>query len=162
MHRRIKQYLLTFRLSLIAIAIGSASLGLIPLADFKGTSIQRAIAYGVGIIFWLFTISGYSLFALSCKQRKDISKRLDIVKKSKHKIGILSIFSTFEGTIADVILLFSVVLTIIVLFFCNKTTWYSITAIILLLFSAQMHCILNGENFKYTKFVQSRRVKNAY
>jgi len=162
MQKRVNQYLMTFRLSLCLISIGTLFIVLIPVADFNGSHAEKVLAYGIGLVFWLFTIMGYILFYLSVRRKKALIERLKTVKRTRSKVGAVCFFSTFEGSITDGIMIFSAILFATNLLFIKDTSWFAMITVTLLMFSVQMHCILNGENFKYSKFIQSRRVRNAY
>lgn len=159
MQRQTRRFIKTFRLSITFIAIGSLMIMLIPFADFNENALKKILAYFIGIGFWGFTIYGYYLLLNAYKQKKKIEK--DFPKRvKKQRLGIFNFFATKEGMLADIMCVISIVAFGIVTLFKIKIDLFTMVVISLLIFSFQMHCILNGENFLYMKFIISRREKN--
>lgn len=162
MQKKINKYIMTFRLALISTVLGSIPIAFIPLADFNGSTVQKVIAYCIGEMFWLFTVAGYVLFCISLKQKRDIAQNIKTAKRNGRKIGLICFFSTPEGSLADGLLIVSAVMLVMNMIVFKNVSWYGMISVTLFMLSAQLHCILNGDNFKYKKYLQLRRVKNAY
>lgn len=97
-----------------------------------------------GILFWAGLIAGGILYALALKK---IPKQIRVIQGIRP--GILHFFSNMQATVADIIMIISIVLTIY--FAMNDKSNQAIAAVVLfiMLLSIYAHCLLNGKVFRY-------------
>ena len=134
-------------LSLILIAVSSLSLICVTFADFGGTGFQRFAAYFTGVVFWTCLIAGYILLFMVSKRRKADKS----VKMKDTRPGIICFFTGKKAKIADITMFAVIVLFLIFLFIPGVSPAVRIIFIALLVLTVQMHCILNGVNYRYTR-----------
>jgi hypothetical protein len=145
MRAEIRKLKTWFSISIGCIGLSSASLLMIPFADFRGSPPQKAIGYVIGTVFWAGIIAGYIIFWLLSRSRKQIPSN---GRCTKPRIGIISFFRTFTGMIADVICGLSLIgLVIAIAVAGDHAGWFTFLLIAVFIFSLQMHSILNGENY---------------
>lgn len=124
----------------------------IPFVSVEGNSIQRIMAYVVAMFFWLAVISEIIIARQSSKIRAKMERRIYRNKQIRlSSVGILSFFKNKEAMMADVLLFVSVVVLGIVIWAKIVTTWIIICVVSILILSFNMHCILNGRNYRYIK-----------
>jgi MFS family permease len=144
-----------FMASICFIGFSSLSIAFIPYGDFNGNNNELIIAYMIGGAFWAGILAGYSLFIILNKKRKKLAEKQKM--RSRPLRGAFCFFQTRNGMVADITCGISLIASVI-LISAAGSSWQWITFIIIsvFLFSLQMHCILNGENYKYIKFQESR------
>lgn len=128
--------------------LSSFSLVIIPFSDFKGTNIQKVLAYVIGASFWLLLIVAWAIQII-------LSKRL---KSEPKKIGLISFFSNKFAIAADVITLISLIASIVMTIISSSFVIPEIISYLIIsvfFFSLQMHCVCNGKVFKYILKINS-------
>lgn len=152
-----KRFIKRFNIAFVMIVLSSVPIALIPLADFNGNMRQKVLAYTIGLLFWSLFIIGSFFFAVANKKRKELAKKEE--KKSIKRRGFpgLSFFHTKPGANVDVIFFVFLVCYVALAIFKFDISWIKIELVFLLVLSFQMHCILNGENFKYKKYILRRK-----
>ena len=155
---RIKQL---FWLAAILQFLMSATILFMPFATRIGEQ-NRILAVLLGAVFWISAILGYTLLIIANAKRKGfIRSKIDGNVKMNCRAGIIEFFSNIPATIADVTMILSLLLFIIVGF----TSWrYEYIAYLLLFFFAfsfNMHCMFNGRIYKATKIRRIRRNNNV-
>lgn len=154
-----KKDIILMKLVVLFLAISSFSLILVPFSDYDGSAFNVVTAIIAGVLFWLFLILGYLVFAGIAKHRKVYEKKATSSNKgrlsradNKKKPGIVCFFSNKFAMIADIVLIASFILTLVMVLFIPQTPQViQIILISLLLFSLHMHCVLNGINFRYIR-----------
>lgn len=105
-----------------------------------------------GIMFWSCLVLEQIMFCQANKTMIALIKGRS--RKFRGRNGFCSIAATFEGLIADVIL----VISIIALFVCIMTNigerLIQYILIFLVVLAFRMHCILNGKNYRYRKILK--------
>jgi len=132
---------LGFTLSVFFFFISTAMIWFIPLASFEGDTGRRAIAYTIGVVFWLGLILGFFFLFLINRERK----------KGRYRKGLPFIWF-FQNPVAivfDVLLVLSTIGLFLVLFIQGINQWISAAIIFAFVFSLEMHGMFNGKNFKY-------------
>lgn len=111
------------------------------------------------IIFWLGLIAEQILIWKSNAVRKEI-ENIGKTRKFRGGPGIINIWKNRYGAIADIVCLVSLLLLVLFLIIGigEKTIQYIL--IFLLVLSFRLHCILNGQNFRYKKYLEKRKGKN--
>jgi hypothetical protein len=109
----------------------------------------------LGISFWTTFLSSYIiLFIINHKRKKKVETTHNI-----KNIGFFKINSNRFALIFDVIMVFSLIPIIIMLFVAQSNTLLYIFSFIFV-FSIQMHGVFNGQNFKYIFSELENRRKN--
>lgn len=147
------------KLVVLFLAISSFSLVLVPFSDYEGNTINAVTAIIAGVLFWLFLILGYLVFSRIAKHRRLYEKKATSSDNgrfsradNKKKPGIICFFSNIFALVADIVLILSFILTLVIIIFIPTTSLViQIILISLLLFSLHMHCVLNGINFRYIR-----------
>lgn len=98
-----------------------------------------------GILFWLSLIGAYALFFFVNRSRKVFLKH--IKKDVTSPPGLVRFFSNKPAKLADIATLASLVLFTIFALFTDSYFIYVFLSVFV--FSFQMHCVLNGENYIY-------------
>lgn len=155
MKDQVKKLKIWFYISITLLGISSSAILLVMFADFNGNQMQKAMGYLVGIIFWVGIIAGYTVFWKLNRELKKILKQ-HYRRKRKSRIGLITFFSSLHGMIADIICGICFLVLTVLLITKNNAEWLTIIFISLFAFSLQMHCLLNGENFKHIKFLETR------
>lgn len=92
--------------------------------------------------------------------RKEIEYYEDY-RKIRGKPGVLSISKTKSGAIADLLLLASLLFFVLFIFTGFGEKVIQNILIFLLVLSFRLHCILNGKNFRYKKYLEKRKVDRS-
>lgn len=111
------------------------------------------------IMFWFGLVAEQILIWKSNAVRKEIENAGETLK-FRGRPGIINIWENRYGAIADIVCIVSLLLLVVfmIIGIGEKTIQYIL--IFLLVLSFRMHCILNGQNFKYKKYLEKRKVKN--
>ena len=144
--------------TLTALTISSLSLLFGIFVDFDGYGFPRALGYIIGAVFWLFEIIGWLAFFKLSKRRKEYEKDNPDASylKRRRRPGILTFFANKRAAIVDLVLPISLIMMVLVLFIpLGQTVTFIVAAVFS--FASQMHCILNGINFKYIQFISQRK-----
>ncbi|MBR2589498.1 MAG: hypothetical protein IKE65_01080 [Clostridia bacterium] len=101
----------------------------------------RAGSIIIGIIFWLGLIAGIILCVLLSKQRKAAGF-------DEGKIGLIGFFSNKAAIVFDCLMIVSCIASIVFIVLKSQL-FIGFISIALFFFSLEMHCVLNGKNYKY-------------
>lgn len=152
----IKKFSLFVNLSVIASIISSVS---IMACAFLGKSdnIDQVIKIIFPLVFWIgLLIEQYFIWnANSFRKKLESEGKL---RRIRGKPGAVSILQTEEGAIADLILVISLIVFVILLLFGIGKGFPQYLFIFFVVLSFRMHCILNGKNFRYKKYLAKRKV----
>ena len=143
-----KKNQLYFLIAIISFFVSSATALLLPFALFEGAEQQRSIAYSLGAVFWVGLIIGIFSMLLIDKNRKK--------KRQRNSLPFIRFFRNKEALVFDSMFIISIVGVVILLFTRGVNQWLSSTIIFMFLFSLEMHCIFNGENYQYIKFLNKK------
>ena len=155
--RRLQKIKRLFYCSLILQFIMSFSILLMPIA--VNTKHQNTLlTILVGLIFWLSAITGYLLLILANSERKwFINHNVDGNVKMNCYPGIITFFTNVPATVADVTMIVSFLIFLIIGFTKLRYEYISYFLLFLLVFSLHMHCMFNGRIYKITKIKHTRR-----
>ena len=149
------------RTIIILLFISSFSLLLSFWGDYNGNVLNIIIAYAIPILFWGGMILAYEMLYQFNKQRiknAEAEKPLNnnserthnrIMRPTRFMPGALRIISNKYATIFDFLSLIFLILVIVLSFIPNVNQVIVIVCLSVLVFSLQMHCLLNGVNFTY-------------
>lgn len=158
MRQQIGIYLNYITISIVFSVISSVSIIAIVFLG-KNELFDKVLSIVSPIIFWLGLIGEQFFIWKSNSIRKSIEKSEEF-RKHKSGIGIVSFARTEAGLIADVIFTISFI-TLLILIICSiGESNLQYIFIFLLVLSFRLHCILNGENFRYKKYLEKRKAKN--
>lgn len=152
----IKKFSLFVNLSIIASIISSVS---IMACAFLGKSdnIDQVIKIIFPLVFWIgLLIEQYFIWnANSFRKKLESEGKL---RRIRGKPGAVSILQTEEGAIADLILVISLIVFVILLLFKIGKGFPQYLFIFFIVLSFRLHCIFNGKNFRYKKYLAKRKV----
>ncbi|MBQ7134424.1 MAG: hypothetical protein IJO20_08030 [Ruminococcus sp.] len=138
--------------ALISLSVSPLSILLTFWGDYNGKVLNVIIAYLVGVLFWAGLISGCAMLFVVNKHRK-----ADKSFRSKKKLpGVISFFSNQHAMLADVFMAISFVLLLVFLFVPWFNQGVTVVLIAVFLFAFNMHCVLNGMNFKYIQYMKKK------
>lgn len=153
----LKKYQNLLFLSWLGCGVAGISILFIPFVDLEGTSAQKAFAILLAALFWLGLIAEVVFFVLANKECNVIEDRL-IKKGSKSfkgsKIGVISFFTCREAMVADVLAGLSLIAIILMIILKVTNDWLFVIVAVIFFFSFNMHCFLNGRNYKYLKEIK--------
>ena len=124
----------------------------VPLVNLDGLPAQRIGAYILAAVFWISIVAECILVHLTTQERRWIERRGFRDRHLKHsRPGVISFLKSIEATLVDVVLFISAVLVVILAWTQVKTEWMIMASISVLFLSFNLHCILNGKNYRYLK-----------
>jgi len=153
---RISYFLDGMKLGLIsslALSIfGAILILLIFLCNIDGSKVEKIGAYVIAALFWI-TIIGLVISTIKTTQyRKQLQERGYRLRGIRHSpIGVFSFFKNKEAAIMDIVLFVSAVSVAILAWTHVAIGLLILSCISLLFFSFNMHCVLNGRNYRYYK-----------
>lgn len=140
------------RMTLLIMCIQFLMLFLIPVVNVYGTDFQRISSYIVATIFWSCLVIIIVLIFKTSGKRRLLEKNIENIRlKRKYRLGIISFFKNQEAMIADLILFVSFVFSIVLIAFEINVDWLVYIMISLFFFTFNLHCLLNGKNYRYLK-----------
>lgn len=133
---------ITNHVSIILLLISSALILMSNVADYRSNKqIIIAASYLLSLAFWICLITGWVMRYMLFRRLK----KNELIKGSPFS---LNIFSNIYSIIADVVLLLSIILLALAYIFDFSNIVKTI-CISLIIFTVQMHFVLNGKVFKY-------------
>lgn len=156
MKTEIRKYNLFISLSMCFSVISSvAVIFCVFVADDKEASKNLQII--CPIIFWLGLLAEQVfIWTANFIRKKTV---VSVGKRKKQMLpGVVSFFRTAEGTIADILMIVFFTLLVILMIFKIGEEALQYIFICLLVLSFRFHCILNGKNFRYKKYLVKRKV----
>ncbi len=150
-------------LILIMLAVIPAVLILcIPLVSLDGSQAQKIGAYILAAGFWLSIILELLMTLICSSKRKKLEQQKTKDKAlSKSKSGVISFFKTPEGKIADLAMIISFVAVIVIICMQVKSQWLILGCVSVLYLSFNMHCLLNGKNYRYIKLISNYKKEHG-
>lgn len=103
-----------------------------------------------GIIFWTsMLILIVVQIILSLRMKKWMKKYKIKQFRDASKIGIISFFKNTYAIVADVLMVISLTVLVVLIVVTQGTGYICFIAIAIFVFSFSMHCVLNGKVFYY-------------
>lgn len=150
-------------LSVIFSCIGSALLLVVPAVSASGSALVKTGTYVLAGMFWLsIVLELFSVFRCS-KERQRLERKLYQGRRLTYAMpGVVSFFKSYEATAADILLFISAIALAVILWIKANNEWATVSFVSLLFLSFNMHCLLNGKNYRYYKVLKdkSREEKN--
>ncbi len=113
---------------------------------------ETNLIYIIASGFWLSLILEIILVVLTTFKRKELEEKGYKAKSLRDaQAGIVSFFKNFEASIADVILFICAISTVVIVRSQTNTQAIIIVDFSLLFLTFNLHCILNGKNYRYIK-----------
>lgn len=126
---------------------------------FIGTNetTDRVLKIVFPVVFWIGMICEQLLIwnANSMRKQLELKTKRRCVRL---KLGIVSFIQTEAGAITDLVFAISLVVFVILVAIGVGEKAVQYIFIFLLVLSFRLHCILNGKNFRYKKFLAKRKV----
>ena len=150
------QITLYFLISVLLAVIPAVLILCIPLVSLEGSGFQKAGAYIISAVFWLCVILELWMVRMCnserlwLERRKVRSRMLDQAGP-----GVISFIKTREGLIADVIMFVSLIAVIVIAWTQVRSQWAILSCVSVLYLSFNMHCLLNGKNYRYIKLLSN-------
>ena len=123
--------------------------------DSVDNGVAKSISFIGGLLFFLFLLLGYFMFYRFSKFRKENTERSE---KTNGKPGIIVFFSNSQAKKADIAMIISFVISIATLIMgqvnplLHASILFNLISVLssaVLIFTIQMHAILNGVNYQY-------------
>lgn len=128
---------------------------------FIGTNdvLDKIIKIIFPIIFWSGLIAEQIFIRKSNAVRKEI-ENIGGTRKFQGKPGIINVWKTQYGAIADIVFIVSLLLLVVFMIIDIGEEFIQCILIFILVLSFRLHCIFNGQNFRYKKYLEKRKEKN--
>ena len=152
----IKKFSLFINLSIIASIISSIS---IMACVFLGKSdnTDQTIKIIFPLVFWIGLLAE-QFFIWNANSFRNKLIAAGKLRRIRGKPGVVSILQTEEGAIADLIFVLSIIVFAVLLLFKIGKGFPQYLFIFFIVLSFRLHCILNGKNFRYKKYLAKRKV----
>lgn len=147
---------LYFLISVLLAVIPTVLILCIPLVSLEGSGPQKAGAYIMAAAFWLCVILELRMVRMCNSERRRLERR-----KVRSRMltqagpGVISFMKTREGLVADVIMFASLIAVIAIAWTQVKSQWLILSCVSVLYLSFNMHCLLNGKNYRYIKLLSN-------
>lgn len=125
-------------MSIICFSASSIMIALFYFIDIQNNFFFKFLGYFLPALFWV-CIACAVVFQILLRTKYKVSGK---------KFGLITFFKNKFAIIADIIMILSLIVTVIIVIM-NATSFISFIVIAILLFSFEMHCILNGKYFNY-------------
>lgn len=147
--KEVKKINQLFWISVLALFLMSICILLMPLPNRIGEE-NRIMTVLLGGLFWGTAITGYlSIFLAERERKRLLKKKMMITEKSLP--GIRNFFSNSVAKVADVTMIISIMVFVIISFTNLIYEYVSYIILFLVIFSLNMHCLFNGRIYKMTK-----------
>lgn len=155
LERKLNQYVF---MSIVIACLQFVLIICISFVSIEGTMIQKTLAYIIAFLFWISIIFEIVLVRLSDKERRKSGKRFYIRRKiNQSPIGMFSFFKNKEAIVVDIIFIISIVSIVIIICMHAKASWIIISVVSIFILSFNLHCILNGRNYRYLKELKNKK-----
>lgn len=146
-----------FRISILLAIIPSALILCIPFVNLEGTGIQRVLAYIMATAFWLCIILELLMIWKCSTNRKCIEnyRKNQGIALPQSKPDVVSFTKTREGRVADIVMFASLITVIVIVWAQVKLQWLILGSVSVLYLSFNLHCLLNGKNYRYIKLLNN-------
>ena len=156
MRSKIRDFNLFVTSSMVFSLISSASIiACILIGTDEATN--KVLRLVFPIVFWLGLIAE-QVFIWKANSLRKHFEATGKKRGIKMNPGIISILQTEAGAIADIVFAISLVVFVILMATGVGEKAIQYIFIFLLVLSFRLHCILNGKNFRYKKFLAKRKV----
>lgn len=148
---RIKVY---FSISVVSAVVSSLQPLCIPFVSLDGTSFQKRAAYILAAVFWLSLMLELCMVWMCSSERKRLEhKKVGFGALLRARRGAISFAKTLPGTVADAVMLLSLIAVVITVWTETHSQWLILVLVSVLCLSFQLHCLMNGKNYRYIKLL---------
>ena len=145
-----KRFKRNVRLAMISSLV--SSLAVLFTIGEGNESARKILTIIASLLFWVGLVAEQLFIWIANRQRKTLECSVQ-GRKMQGLPGICSFFKTRLGMIADVVLLLSVILFIVLE---NEVLQYIF--LFFIVFAFRLHCTANGKNYGYNKYLSMRKV----
>lgn len=150
----LKKFRIDFYLAMIFNTVAAIAILCIPAADA-----HKNVMYVIAATFWLSLLLGQFFFWKCNSERKRIEMKGSRRRENKKKqLGITAFFRNPEAFITDIVLFLSAGLVAVLTLCQIKTSWLIILGASTLYLSFNMHCILNGRNYRFIQLYKKSKI----
>ena len=153
MRRQVRKHSLFLKFSMISSCVSSAAL---LLCIFAVRSDLKIYLFLIPVIFWFGLIAEQVFFWKANSILKQIINTGQ-VRRSNTKPGIIAPLQTELGAIADLIFVVSLIVFLILVIGNWGNSLFQFIFLFLIVLSFRVHCIANGKNYWYKKYLSRRR-----
>ena len=140
------------RLSIACAALASVAMMLVPICSFTEGTTKKVFSIAVGCAFWISLILEQLFFWNANKGRKRIhAAEFSNMRLKNASVGLFSFGTSREARICDLIMVITLITSIVFNVMRIHNEWLVISSLAILFFAFNMHCILNGRNYRYIK-----------
>lgn len=145
-----------FLISILLAVIPAVLILCIPSVSLEGTSAQKIGAYIMAAAFWLCILLELWMTRICSSKRRRLEQR-EVRSRllAKSNPGVISFLKTREGMIADITMFASLIAVIVITRTQVKSQWLVLSCVSVLYLSFNMHCLLNGKNYRYIKLLSN-------
>lgn len=145
-----------FLISILLAVIPAVLILCIPSVSLEGTSAQKIGAYIMAAAFWLCILLELWMTRICSSKRRRLEQRAVRSRLlAKSNPGVISFLKTREGMIADITMFASLIAVIVITRTQVKSQWLVLSCVSVLYLSFNMHCLLNGKNYRYIKLLSN-------
>ena len=143
-----------FSMSILLASIPAVLILCIPLVSLESTGAQKIGAYIMAAVFWLCILLELWMIRMCSSERRWLEQRKVRSRSlAKSNPGVVSFLKTREGMIADIVMFASLIAVIAITWTQVKSQWLILSCVSVLYLSFNMHCLLNGKNYRYIKLL---------
>lgn len=147
-----------FCISILLAVIPAVLILCIPLVSFEHTGTLKIGTYIIAVVFWLCIFLELWMTHLCSSERKRLEQRKVRSRSlAKSNPGVVSFLETREGVFADAVMVASLIAVIVITWTQVKSQWLILSCASVLSLSFNMHCLLNGRNYRYMKLLGNNK-----
>lgn len=152
-----KNNIFLFRISVALLFISSMSVIAVFFSGNYWDSGYKNVLWLGGMFFWVTMLIGYALLALVNLNRKRFEMtRIRTPKRRRRRPGALSVFSNKYGMIADLATILFLIISVFFILVPVANKGVAVVCLAFLIFSFHMHCVLNGINYAFVKYLKDK------
>lgn len=134
--------------------LASSSLLLIPMCTSSGNERMSVFSYMIAGTFWGGLILAQVFFWIANAGKRRLQKRGHRRENLPgKKPGIITFGANLEALVCDIVCGVSLVTVILLIYNRVQNPWLDTASLAILVFSLNLHCILNGETYAFIKSV---------
>lgn len=157
--KSVKKITCFFWLAVVFLLLMSVTILFMPMASKAGED-NRQVLLLMGTVFWGSAIIGHMMLIFAnAKRKRFLKNEVGVDSKMNCLPGIITFFANVPATIADVVAILSLILTVVINFTNLKYDYISYVLLFLLILSLNMHCLFNGRIYKTTKYKHIKESK---
>ena len=151
-----KKLSLKINLSIVSSTVSSFSIIASAFVENNGNE-DKVIRILVPLVFWFGLIAEQILIWSANSVRKKLEAE-NKVRITHDRAGVISIPKTLEGKTTDIIMILSVMAFVVLFCFEIGEGFIQHLFVALIVLSFRLHCIFNGKNYIYKKYLAKRKV----